>query len=56
MARNREIDWTNGQLTALQVPNGAQWANLQEADRTSPLLEHGEGHKIISPAAAFDHL
>jgi len=45
MARNPEIDWSNGRLTALWTPNGVQRAKIPEADRTSPLPERGEGHK-----------
>jgi len=56
MARNPEIDCCNGRLTAQRVPNGPQRAKVPEADRTSPLPERGAGHKIISPATAFDHL
>jgi hypothetical protein len=56
MARNPGIDCTNGRLRALRAPNGPQRAKVPEADRTSPLPERGEGHKIISPTTAFDHL
>jgi len=56
MARNPEMDCCNGRLPALWTPNGLQRAKIPEADRTSPLTERGEGHKIISPATAFDHL
>jgi len=45
MARNPEIDCSNGRLTALRVPNGPQWAKIPEADRTSPLPERGEAQK-----------
>jgi hypothetical protein len=32
-ARNPEIDWTNGGLTALRTQNGPQRAKIPEADR-----------------------
>jgi len=49
MARNPEIDWSKGRLTALWMPNGWQWATIPEADCTSPLLERGEGFKNELP-------
>jgi len=63
MARNPEIDWSKGRLTALQAPNGPQRAKIPEADHTS-LPERGEVTKMVSlppgiqllGAAAFDHL
>jgi len=63
-ARNPEIDWTKGQLTALRTPNGIQWAKIQEADRASPLPECSEKNTNDEPppdsqllgATTFDHL
>jgi len=63
-ARNPEIDWTKGQLTALRMPNGAQRAKIPEADNASPLPERGEGNTNVDPppdiqqlgATGFDHL
>jgi len=48
MARNAEIDCSNGRLTALRVPHGPQRAKIPEADHTSPLPERGEGHNHTS--------
>jgi len=63
-ARNLEIDWTKGRLTALRTPNRLQRAKIPEADHASPLPERGEGNKNVDPpqdiqllgATAFDHL
>jgi hypothetical protein len=63
-ARNLEIDWTEGQLTALQTPNGLQRVKIPEADRTSPLPECREECTNNEPppdiqllgATAFGHL
>jgi hypothetical protein len=63
-ARNLEIDWTKGQLTALQAPNGLQRVKIPEADRTSPLPECSEESTNDEPpsdiqllgATAFGHL
>jgi len=63
MARNLEIDWSNGRLTALRARNGPQRAKIPEADHTS-LPERGEVTKVVRlppgiqllGAAAFDHL
>jgi len=41
MARNPEIDCCKGQLTALRVPYGPQWAIIPAVDNTS-LLECSE--------------
>jgi hypothetical protein len=41
-ARNPEIAWTKGRLTALRTPNGPQRATIPEADRGSPLPECAE--------------
>jgi hypothetical protein len=43
-ARNREINWTKGRLTALRMPNGPQWAMIRKADHASPLPERSEGN------------
>jgi len=51
-------------LTALQTPNGPQWAKIPEADHASPLPEHSEGNTNIDPppdiqllgATTFGHL
>jgi hypothetical protein len=64
MARNPEIDWTKGRLTALRTPNGPQWAKIPEAAHASPLPERGEGNTNVDPPSdrpllwgtAFDHL
>jgi len=63
-ARNLEIDWTKGRLTALRTPNGPQRAKIPEVDHASPLPERGEGNTNVDPppdiqligATAFDHL
>jgi hypothetical protein len=63
-ARNLEIDWSKGRLTALQTPNGPQRAKIPEADRASPLPERGEENTNDEPppdikllgATAFGHL
>ena len=63
-ARNPEIDWTKGRLTALRTPNGPQRAKIPEADRASPLPERGEENTNDEPppdiqllgATAFGHL
>jgi hypothetical protein len=63
-ARNPEIDWTKGRLTALRTPNGPQWAKIPEADHASPLPERGEENTNDEPppdiqllgATAFGHL
>jgi hypothetical protein len=63
-ARNPEIDWTKGRLTALRTPNGPQWAMIPEADHASTLPEWCEGNTNVDPppdiqllgATAFDHL
>jgi hypothetical protein len=63
-ARNPEIKWTKGQLTALRTPNGPQWAKIPQPDRPSPLPERGEKNTNDEPppdiqllgAAAFGHL
>jgi hypothetical protein len=63
-ARNPEIDWTKGRMTALRTPNGPQRAKIPEADHASPLPERGEGNTNVDPppdiqllgATAFDHL
>jgi hypothetical protein len=63
-ARNPEIDWTKGQLTALRTPNGPLQAKIPEADHASPLPERGEGKTNVDPppdiqllgATAFDYL
>jgi len=62
--RNPEIDWTKGPLTALQTPNGPQWAKIPEADRARALPECGEENTNDEPppdiqllrATAFGHL
>jgi hypothetical protein len=46
MARNPNIDCSNGQWTALQAPNGPQRAKIPEADHTS-LSERGEITKMV---------
>jgi len=48
MARNPEIDCSNGRLTALRAPNGPQRAKIPEADCTSPLPEWSEGQNHTS--------
>jgi hypothetical protein len=63
-ARNPEIDWTKGRLTALRTPNGPQWAKIPEADRASPLPERSEENTNYEPppdikllgSTAFGHL
>jgi len=63
-ARNREIDWTKGQLTALRTPHGPQGAKIPEADCASRLPERNEETTNDEPppdiqllgAAAFGHL
>ena len=63
-ARNPEIDWTRGRLTALRTPNGPQRAKIPEAYRTSPLPERGEENTNDEPppdiqllgTTAFGHL
>jgi hypothetical protein len=64
MARNPEIDCSNGRLTALRAPNGPQRAKIPEADWTSPLPERGEENTNDEPPlgiqllgdTALDHL
>jgi len=41
-AKNPEIDWTNGRITALPAPDGPQRAKIPEGDRASPQPECGE--------------
>jgi len=63
MARNPEIVWRKGRLTALRAPNGPPQAKIPEADHTS-LPKRGEVTKMVRlptgiqllGAAAFDHL
>jgi hypothetical protein len=63
-ARNPEIDWTHGRLTALRTPNAPQRAKIPEADHPSPLPERGEGNTNVDPppdiqllgATTFVHL
>jgi hypothetical protein len=63
-ARNPEIDWINGQLTAQRMPNGPQQAKIPEADRAIPLPKHGEENTNdehlpviqLLRAAAFGHI
>ena len=61
-ARNPEIDWTEGRLTALRKPNGPQRAKIPESDHASPLPERSERNTNVDPppdiqllgATAFD--
>ena len=63
-ARNPEIVWIKGRLTAQWTPNGLQQAKIPEADRAIPLLEHGEENTNdenlpdiqLLGAAAFGHI
>jgi len=63
-ARNTEIDWTKGRLTALRTPNRPKRAKIPEAEHASPPPERCEGNTNIDPApdvqllgaTAFDHL
>jgi len=63
-ARNPEIDWTEGHLTALRTANGPEREKIPEADHASPLPEHGEENSNDDPpqdiqplgAASFGHL
>jgi len=48
-ARNPDIDWTKGQLTALRTPNGLQRAKITETNRPSPLPECGEENTNDEP-------
>jgi hypothetical protein len=48
-ARTPEICWTKGQLTALLMQNGQQWAKIPELEGTSHLLEHREEHTHVEP-------
>jgi len=48
-ARNPEIDWSKGRLSAPRTPNGSQWATMWEPDRASPLLECGEENPNDEP-------
>jgi len=36
---NPEVDWSNGQLTTLQMPKVPQWVKIPEADCLDPLPE-----------------
>jgi len=62
-ARNTEIDWTKGRLTALQTPNGPQQTKIPEADHASPLPQRCEGNSNVDlppdiqllGATAFHH-
>jgi len=64
MARNREIDCSNGQVTALEAPDGPQRAKIPEPDLTRPLPERGVVTKIVIllqrlqqvGATAFDNI
>jgi len=53
MARNPEIDCSNGRLAALRAPNGPQRAKIPEADWTSPLPEHGEVNQNGAPSSGY---
>ena len=48
-AKNPEIDWNKGRLTAVRTPNGPQWAKIPETDRASPLPECGEEYTNDEP-------
>jgi hypothetical protein len=48
-ARNLEIDWNTGRLTALRTPNGPSRAKIPEAEGPSPLPERSEANTIVDP-------
>jgi hypothetical protein len=48
-ARNPEINWTKGRLTALRTPNGPQRAKIAESYHASPAPEPGEGNTNVDP-------
>jgi len=63
MARNPEIDWTKGRLTALWTPDGSQWVKFPEDYCTSPRPDCSKGIKNEPPPGiqllrptALDHL
>jgi len=55
MARNPEIDCSNGRLTALRAPDGAQRAKIPEADWISPLPEPGEATNMVSLLRVYNY-
>jgi len=42
MGRNPEMDWDKDRLTALQTPDGSQWAKIPGADHARSLPEDGK--------------
>jgi hypothetical protein len=56
MARNQEIDWTKGGLTALRTRNRLQHAKIPEADCTSHLPERGEENTHDEPPGDIQQL
>jgi len=55
-ARNPEIDWAKGWMTALPTPNGQQRVQIPEVDRICTLPERCEENTNDEPPPDIQHL